>query len=99
MEDEEETTTTNNKELDKAAKGVDSVTDYHEDREGVDTSKIDLSTFAVTKEQSNIMSVVIREEDVATLVNELEITKGEAETMLRRNLGNIEKALMTFIRG
>lgn len=98
-EDETNESTTVSKDADKAAKGVDSVTDYHEDREGVDTSKLDLSSFTVTKEQQTIISVVIKDEDVTVLVNELEITKGEAETMLRRNLGSIEKTLTSFIRG
>ena len=86
-----------NKEQEKAAKGVDSVTDYYEDREGLDSSKIDLSSFTSTKEQTSIVSIIIKDEDVNILVDELEISKGEAESLLRRSEGILEKALNKFI--
>ena len=85
------------KDQEKAAKGVDSVTDYYEDREGLDSSKIDLSKFTTSKEQSAVYSVTIKDSDVNILVEELEISKGEAEYMLRRNEGDLEKAIHSFI--
>ena len=49
--------------------------------------------------KAELLSIVIKAEDVKLLESELEITKGEAEAMLRRNEGDIEKTLKAYIRG
>jgi hypothetical protein len=87
------------RDADKADKAVDSVTDYYEERDGIDSSKVDLSSFSQSKEQALLASVVVREEDIATLVEELEVSKVEAESMLRRNGGSAERTLIAFVRG
>ena len=87
------------READKADKAVDSVTDYYEERDGIDSSKIDLSSFSQSKEQTTLASVLIRDQDVAVIVDELEVSKAEAESMLRRNAGSVERTLTSFIRG
>ena len=64
----------------------------------IDTSKVDLSALQ-TAAKAEMLSVVIKTEDVKLLESELEITKGEAEAMLRRNDGDVEKTLKAYIRG
>ena len=81
----------------QAAKATDSVTDNVVEKE-IDTSKVDLSALQ-TAAKAEMLSVVIKTEDVKLLESELEITKGEAEAMLRRNDGDVEKTLKAYIRG
>ena len=64
----------------------------------IDTSKVDLSALQ-TAAKAEMLSVFIKTEDVKLLESELEITKGEAEAMLRRNDGDVEKTLKAYIRG
>lgn len=46
-----------------------------------------------------VRRVVIRKEDVAIIVDECEITKLEAEALLRKHNGNLQDALVAYIRG
>ncbi len=64
----------------------------------IDTSKVDFSSLQ-TAAKAELLSVVIKADDVKLLESELEITKGEAESMLRRNEGDVEKTLRAYIRG
>ena len=64
----------------------------------IDTSKVDLSALQ-SAVKAETLSIVIRAEDVKLLESELEITKGEAEAMLRRSDGDVEKTLKAYIRG
>ena len=84
------------KEQDKEAKGVDSVTDFYEEKE-IDQSKIDLSNFANEFKETDIIQ--ISDQDVNSLVEELEISKEIAVTMLRKNGGSIQKSILSFIHG
>lgn len=43
--------------------------------------------------------IAIKEDDVETIVEECEITKVEAENLLRKNDGDLVKALTAYIRG
>ena len=84
------------KEQDKEAKGVDSVTDFYEEKE-IDHSKIDLSNFATEVKETN--AVQISENDVNYLADELEISKEVAISMLRKNGGSVQKSITSFIHG
>ena len=64
----------------------------------IDTSKVDLSALQ-SAAKAEMLSIVIKAEDVKLLESELEITKGEAEAMLRRSDGDVEKTLKAYIRG
>ena len=89
-----------NKEHLKEAQGVNSVTDYVEDKEVVDASKAQNSVSSLTVASTTAGSpAIIRnsQEDIIALVDELEVTKDVADSMLRKNGGSLKRTLQSFV--
>lgn len=82
----------------KAAKGIDSVTDQvKEDEVDDEQAKASLQEL-----QSNIQiqqNIAISTEDISTIADECEISNIAAEQLLRKYGGNIKEALRAFIQG
>ncbi len=86
------------KDKEKEAKGVDSVTDYVEDREDNVLGSA-LNSLAQTKDSTSSSDVQISQADLLLVVGELEVTKEKAESMLRRHGGSSATVLRLFISG
>ncbi|KAJ3043915.1 hypothetical protein HDV00_003955 [Rhizophlyctis rosea] len=92
----------------QANKDMRAVTGYFEDREMVDENKIGKAMSFLTnvgKSQKSQVSardkelakIVISKEDVELVMNQLEITKPQAERALRENKGNAVETLRKLI--
>lgn len=90
-----------NKEKEAEARGVDSVTDFHEEKEA-DASKAQANLESLNKkaaETEAATAVVLQADDIASLEQECDLTKETAESLLRRHGGNLSAALAAFIHG
>lgn len=88
-----------NKEQEKEAKGVDSVTDYVEERED---SKLQegLSSLAASNQNvASIAAVQISQADIQLVCEELELSREMADALLRKNGGVVKDALLSYVRG
>eukprot|EP01036_Dinobryon_divergens_P047277 gene47277-63360_t len=84
------------------AKGVDSVTDYVEEKEDVDMSKATQglsSLVAANNPDESVSAIRISQEDISVLTDELDITKDMAERMLQTHGGNLKAALSAYVNG
>eukprot|EP01036_Dinobryon_divergens_P024182 gene24183-32609_t len=89
------------KEKQKEAKGVDSVSDYVDEKEtSTDVAAVSmaLGNFESSM-QKKVQTVNLREEDIKMITDECEISKDAAEALLRNYNGNIEEALRAYISG
>ena len=90
------------KEKDKERAGVDSVTDYVEET-AADSAMASCSLSGlnnVTEASSSAASVVtIDSKDVDLIVEECEVTRLQAEALLRRYSGNLLLSLDACVRG
>jgi len=87
------------KEKEAEARGVDSVTDFHEEKEA-DAALAQENLASLNKAKgTEETSIVILPDDVALLEAECELTKEAAEALLRRHSGSISAALTAFIKG
>jgi len=89
-----------NKEKEAEARGVDSVTDFHEEKEA-DAAKAQENLASLNKSaaENESVAVVLQPDDVAALEQECELSKEAAESLLRRNGGSLPAALAAFIHG
>ena len=89
------------KEQQKAAKGVDSVTDYVEEKAHAgDAAKAQSAISALSSSSATVAadsSLVIKDEDWKLLVDECDLTREQAEALLRKNNCDIQKAMIAFI--
>mmetsp|Transcript_15718 Transcript_15718/g.15855 ORF Transcript_15718/g.15855 Transcript_15718/m.15855 type:complete len:94 (-) Transcript_15718:245-526(-) len=84
------------------AKGVDSVTDYVEEREDVDVGKATqgLSSLAAANaSDASAPTIRISQEDITVLTEEIEVTKDVAERMLQAYGGSLKAALTAYVTG
>lgn len=87
------------KEKDKEKAGVDSVTDYVEET-AADSEAASSSLSGLREASSSATSVVtIDSKDVDLIVEECEITRPQAEALLRRHNGNLLQSLEACVRG
>ncbi|KAH9389909.1 hypothetical protein TYRP_007458 [Tyrophagus putrescentiae] len=82
--DEEDQADMSTKEISGAAKSIIDITRSKEDAERV-------------ARQKELEKVTIRKEDLDLMMNELEISKTEAELKLRQAMGNVVQAMITII--
>mmetsp|Transcript_9697 Transcript_9697/g.16835 ORF Transcript_9697/g.16835 Transcript_9697/m.16835 type:complete len:112 (-) Transcript_9697:398-733(-) len=91
----------------RQAKDLERVTDYAEEKE-LDTAKVSKAMSELQKahqaeqeaqaaKERELAAVVISKDDVELLERELEITKLEAERLLREHKGNAVSAIRAFI--
>eukprot|EP01040_Poterioochromonas_malhamensis_P018215 gene18215-21209_t len=75
----------------RAVKGVNSVTDFVQEKEATDVSKAvsALETLKDVVSNETVENITLKEEDVKLLVDECEITKEQAENLLRSQKGNL----------
>mmetsp|Transcript_11103 Transcript_11103/g.11964 ORF Transcript_11103/g.11964 Transcript_11103/m.11964 type:complete len:123 (-) Transcript_11103:150-518(-) len=85
----------------RAAKGVNSVTDFVQEKEATDVSKAvsALETLKDVVSNETVENITLKEEDVKLLVDECEITKEQAENLLRSQKGNLTEALRYYLQG
>jgi hypothetical protein len=86
------------KEKEKAAKGVDSVTDFVKENE-VDNAQAEASLKAIQSNMQIQQNISIAPEDIARIADECEITNIAAEQLLRKYGGQTKDALRAFIKG
>eukprot|EP01031_Cornospumella_fuschlensis_P039141 gene39141-47620_t len=86
----------------REAKGVDSVTDYVQEKSAADEGKLQSALGAITSVNdvsSSSTAAVIKEEDVKSLVEDCEISREQAEALLRKHEGNVRAAMTHFATG
>ncbi|KAI8911873.1 hypothetical protein EDD86DRAFT_203523 [Gorgonomyces haynaldii] len=79
---------------------MDSVTDYFEEQtlQGLRFEEIMQRKEAPkTQEQLELEKLVLAEEDIKLLMDQLEVTKQEADRLLRRQRGDLLKAIESFV--
>ena len=86
----------------KARKAAESITDFHIEKE-IDLKKAVAAVQALgssdgTKKNDNFFSGEINAADVATLVEECDMSKEQAERCLRQNQGVLAAALTSYLR-
>ncbi len=82
-------------------KGVGSVTDFVAEVEGTGdkASASDIVKLLSSRAQKNAaVEITVDDKDVCVLVNECDITKNAAETLLRAHGGVLKDALIAFLR-
>jgi NACalpha-BTF3-like transcription factor len=87
-----------NQESLQAAKNIDSVTDYVEEKEDANLAS-NLTSIVAASRTDDAPLLKISREDIMLVAEELEIGKEEAERVLRNNGGDVKTALINFIDG
>mmetsp|Transcript_25102 Transcript_25102/g.37007 ORF Transcript_25102/g.37007 Transcript_25102/m.37007 type:complete len:91 (+) Transcript_25102:47-319(+) len=82
----------------KQAQNIDSVTDYVEDKDDANLQS-GLSSLAAKTAVTSTPDIKISRDDILLIANELEVSKDEAEKMLRKFSGDVKSALSSFISG
>lgn len=80
------------------AKKIDSVTDYVEEKEDANLTN-GVSAIVTNVRTDEVPLIKISREDIVLVAEELEISKEEAERVLRNSGGNAKTALINFIDG
>lgn len=83
------------------AQGVDSVTDFVQEKGAADTGKLQaaIGSIGAVKGAAVAAAVVLNESEVKVLMDECEITKEAAEQLLRKNGNELRTAMLAFARG
>jgi hypothetical protein len=86
------------KEKQREAAGVDSVTDYVEEKEaGGSKAQESLSQLSSTFETQNVL--ILTKEYVDSLVEECDLSRQQAEKLLTKHQNNLNDAITDYIRG
>jgi len=90
------------KEKERESKGVSAVTDFVQENEGdMDKAQAALEAMAISAAAAEAAAALftgtLAPEDLTLISEECELTKEAAEQLLRKNNGEVEKALRYFI--
>ena len=86
------------KEKQREAAGVDSVTDYVEEKEASGTkAQESLSQLSNTVEAQHVL--ILTKESVDLLMGECELTRQQAEKLLTKHQNSLNDAITDYIRG
>lgn len=91
------------KDAAKAAKATEAVTDYHFEKE---SRNIQAATEAMnslptveSKKAAATFTCTIADEDVTSIMEECDLAREEAEPLLRKAEGSLQKAMEIFVSG
>mmetsp|Transcript_16729 Transcript_16729/g.15088 ORF Transcript_16729/g.15088 Transcript_16729/m.15088 type:complete len:95 (+) Transcript_16729:28-312(+) len=89
------------KEKVKAARGVDSITDYVAEKVISDPEKAmaALSSMKKTATKKEAAKLIVSEQDLTFLIKECDITRDQAYSLLKKTNGNKIESLRLFIKG
>ena len=88
-----------NKDAEKAKKAASTITDFHREKEGdLKKAAAAISTLDSSTVKEELFGGDIKDEDLNTIKDECELTKELAERLLRKNGGDLKKALLAYVR-
>ena len=92
-----------NKDAEKAKKAADTITDFVREKEGdLKKAAAAISTLVdstTSKKKDELMfEGNIRDDDVLVIKDECDLSKELAERLLRKNEGDVKKAMLAYLR-